>query len=117
MCSSDLMNRKERRLALRTALMSRIEDIIVVADFATNVARPKTKEFVQAMTRWGVEAESKVLIIVSEVEDNTLLSVRNIAKVKMISASGLNVFDLLNADQIVATAEAIAKIQEVYNDD
>jgi large subunit ribosomal protein L4 len=111
------MNRKERRLALRTALMSRIEDIIVVADFATNVAQPKTKEFVQAMARWGVEAESKVLIIVSEVEDNTLLSVRNIAKVKMISASGLNVFDLLNADQIVATAEAIAKIQEVYNDD
>jgi large subunit ribosomal protein L4 len=111
------MNRKERRLALRTALMGRIDDIIVVQDFATNVAQPKTKEFVQAMTRWGVEADSKVLIIVSEVEDNTLLSVRNIAKVKMISASGLNVFDLLNADQIVATAEAIAKIQEVYNDD
>ena len=111
------MNRKERRLALRTALMSRIEDIIVVADFTTNLAQPKTKEFVQAMTRWGVQADSKVLIIVAEVEDNTLLSVRNIAKVKMISASGLNVFDLLNADQIVATAEAIAKIQEVYNDD
>jgi large subunit ribosomal protein L4 len=111
------MNRKERRLALRTALMSRVADIIVVADFTTNVAQPKTKEFVQAMTRWGVQADSKVLIIVSEVEDNTLLSVRNIAKVKMISASGLNVFDLLNADQIVATAEAIAKIQEVYNDD
>jgi large subunit ribosomal protein L4 len=111
------MNRKERRLALRTALMSRVADIIVVADFATDVAQPKTKEFVQAMTRWGVQADSKVLIIVSEVEDNTLLSVRNIAKVKMISASGLNVFDLLNADQIVATAEAIAKIQEVYNDD
>jgi large subunit ribosomal protein L4 len=111
------MNRKERRLALRTALMGRIEDIIVVADFTTNVTQPKTKEFVQAMTRWGVEAESKVLVIVAEIEDNTLLSVRNIAKVKMISASGLNVFDLLNADQIVATAEAIAKIQEVYNDD
>jgi large subunit ribosomal protein L4 len=111
------MNRKERRLALRTALMGRIDDIIVVADFTTNVAQPKTKEFVQAMTRWGVEAESKVLVIVAEVEDNTLLSIRNIAKVKMISASGLNVFDLLNADQIVATAEAIAKIQEVYNDD
>jgi large subunit ribosomal protein L4 len=111
------MNRKERRLALRTALMSRTEDIIVVQDFTTNVAQPKTREFVQALTRWGVEAESKVLVIVAEIEDNTLLSIRNIAKVKMISASGLNVFDLLNADQIVATAEAIAKIQEVYNDD
>ena len=111
------MNRKERRLALRTAVMSRIEDTIVVQDFATNLAQPKTKEFVQAMARWGVEAESKVLIIVAQVEDNTLLSIRNIGNVKMISASGLNVFDLLNADQIVATAEAIAKIQEVYNDD
>ncbi|PSB40158.1 50S ribosomal protein L4 [Chamaesiphon polymorphus] len=111
------MNRKERRLALRTALMGRIEDIIVVQDFTTNLAQPKTKEFVQAMTRWGVEPDGKVLVIVAEVEDNTLLSVRNIANVKMISASGLNVFDLLNADQIVATAEAIAKIQEVYNDD
>jgi large subunit ribosomal protein L4 len=111
------MNRKERRLALRTALMGRIDDIIVVENFATNVAQPKTKEFVQAMTRWGVEADGKVLIIVAEIDDNTLLSVRNIAHVKMISASGLNVFDLLNADQIVATTEAIAKIQEVYNDD
>jgi large subunit ribosomal protein L4 len=111
------MNRKERRLALRTALMSRIEDTIVVEEFASNLAQPKTKEFVAALTRWGIEADSKVLVIVPEVEDNLLLSVRNIAKVKMISSSGLNVFDLLNADRIVATADAIAKIQEVYNDD
>ncbi len=111
------MNRKERRLALRTALMSRIEDTIIVEEFASNLAQPKTKEFVAALTRWGVEADSKVLVIVPEVEDNLLLSVRNIAHVKMISSSGLNVFDLLNADRIVATAEAIAKIQEVYNDD
>ena len=111
------MNRKERRLALRTALMSRIEDTIVVADFATNLAQPKTKEFVAALTRWGVEPDSKVLLIVAEIQDNLLLSIRNIANVKMISASGLNVFDMLNADRIIATAEAIAKIQEVYNDD
>ncbi len=111
------MNRKERRLALRTALMSRIEDTIVVEEFSSNLAQPKTKEFVAALTRWGVESDSKVLVIVPEVEDNLLLSIRNIANVKMISSSGLNVFDLLNADRIVATADAIAKIQEVYNDD
>jgi large subunit ribosomal protein L4 len=111
------MNRKERRLALRTALMSRHEDIIVVEEFATNLAQPKTKEFVAALTRWGVESGEKVLLIVPEVEDNLLLSTRNVASVKTISASGLNVFDLLNADRIIATANAIAKIQEVYNDD
>jgi large subunit ribosomal protein L4 len=110
------MNRKERRLALRTALMSRHEDIIAVENFATNLAQPKTKEFVAALTRWGIESGEKVLLIVTEVEDNLLLSTRNVANVKTISASGLNVFDLLNADRIIATAEAIAKIQEVYND-
>lgn len=111
------MNRKERRLALRTALMSRIEDTIVVEEFAANLAQPKTKEFVQALSRWGVEPDSKVLVIVSEVADNLWLSTRNIATVKMISASGLNIYDLLNADCIIATTDAIAKIQEVYNDD
>jgi large subunit ribosomal protein L4 len=111
------MNRKERRLALRTALMSRHEDIIAVENFATNLAQPKTKEFVAALTRWGIESGEKVLLIVAEVEDNLLLSTRNVANVKTISASGLNVFDLLNADRIIATADAIAKIQEVYNDD
>ncbi len=111
------MNRKERRLALRTALMSRHEDIIVVEEFTANLAQPKTKEFVGALTRWGIESGEKVLLIVPEVEDNLLLSTRNVASVKTISASGLNVFDLLNADRIVATANAISKIQEVYNDD
>lgn len=111
------MNRKERRLALRTALMGRLDDIIVVEEFATNLAQPKTKEFVAALTRWGIDLDSKTLIVVAAVQDNVLLSIRNIVNVKMISASGLNVFDLLNADRIVATSEAIAKIQEVYNDD
>ena len=111
------MNRKERRLALRTALMSRIEDTLVVENFASNLAQPKTKEFIAALNRWDIALDSKVLVIVAEVEDNLLLSTRNIANVKMISASGLNVFDLLNADRIIATTDAIAKIQEVYNDD
>jgi large subunit ribosomal protein L4 len=111
------MNRKERRLALRTAVMSRIEDMLVVENFASDLAQPKTKEFIGALKRWEVDLEGKVLLIVAEVQDNLLLSVRNVANVKTISASGLNVFDLLNADRIIATTDAIAKIQEVYNDD
>jgi large subunit ribosomal protein L4 len=111
------MNRKERRLALRTALMSRIEDTIVVENFTTQLAQPKTKELAQAMTRWGVAADAKVLAIVGDISDNVWLSARNMANVKMISATGLNVYDILHADRIVATADAIAKIQEVYGDD
>lgn len=110
------MNRKERRLALRTAFQSRSEDLIVVQDFADQLARPKTKELVQAMTRWGIEADSKVLLIVADRDENVYLSARNIAHLKLISAGNLNIYDLLAADQIVATQSAIEKIQEVYGD-
>jgi len=108
------MNRKERQLALRTAFYSRVEDLVVVADFAEQLSRPKTKDLLSAMSRWGVEPESKVLLIVAERNENVYLSSRNIAKLRMISASNLNVFDILAADKIVATEEAIARIQEVY---
>ncbi|WP_017721172.1 50S ribosomal protein L4 [Kamptonema formosum] len=110
------MNRKERRLALRTALQSRAEDLIVVEEFASQFARPKTKELVAALGRWGVGQESKVLLIVSEPEENVLLSARNLVAVKLISATSLNVYDVLAADKIVTTAAALTKIQEVYSD-
>jgi large subunit ribosomal protein L4 len=110
------MNRKERRLALRTAFQSRVEDLVVVQDFADQLSRPKTKEMIQALTRWGVEPNSKVLLIVAERNETVYLSARNIEKLRMISANNLNVFDVLNADKIVATASAITMIQEVYGE-
>jgi len=110
------MNRKERRLALRTAIQSRIEDVIVVQDFADKFPRPKTKDLVGALQTWGIQAESKVLLILAERQEMVYLSARNVAKLRLISASNLNVFDLLAADRIVITQAAIAKIQEVYGD-
>lgn len=110
------MNRKERRLALRTAIFSRTEDMIVVEDFTNELARPKTKELMAAIARWGVEPDKKVLLILPERSENIYLSARNVAKLKLIAATQLNVFDLLNADKIVTTASALEKIQEVYSD-
>ena len=111
------MNRKERRLALRTALQGRSADMVVVQDFADNLPRPKTKELVQALTRWGVEPESKILLIIGEREENVYLSARNIGNLRLMSANNLNIFDILAADRIVATQSAITKIQEVYGED
>ena len=108
------MNRKERRLALRTALSSRASDMIVVEDFAEQLSRPKTKELTAAIARWGVEPEAKVLLILLDRAETVYLSARNVANLKLISATQLNVYDLLNADKIVTTASAIEKIQEVY---
>jgi large subunit ribosomal protein L4 len=110
------MNRKERRLALRTALQSRAEDLIVVQDFASELPRPKTKELAQALARWGVGENETALLIVSERDEMVYLSARNISSVKLISAANLNIFDLLAADKIVATASALEKVQEVYGD-
>lgn len=110
------MNRKERRLALRTALQSRVDDLIVVQDFAGKLPRPKTKDLVSALKGWGVEPDAKVLLILAERDETIYLSARNVEKLRLISATNLNVFDLLAADQIVATTSAIEKIQEVYGD-
>jgi large subunit ribosomal protein L4 len=111
------MNRKERRVALRTAFQSRVEQLVVVEDFATQLPRPKTRTVVEALDRWGVDSQSKILMILPERQETVYLSVRNMPNVKLITASNLNVFDVLNADAIVATSTAIAKLQEVYNDD
>ena len=111
------MNRKERRLALRTALMARIDDVTVVKDFATALEAPKTREITAALGRLGVAAGSKVLIVLTNPSDVVRRSVRNLEKVKLISADQLNVFDLLHANALVLGEEALATIQEVYGDD
>ncbi len=108
------MNRKERRLALRTALISRSEDLIVVEEFADKLPRPKTKDLLSAIARWGVEPDSKVLLIVDQRDDNVYLSARNVENIKLIAVTQLNVYDLVAADKIVTTAAALAKVQEVY---
>lgn len=109
------LNRKERRLALRTAFVSRAEDLIVVEEFSNELQRPKTKEMVAALARWGAAPEQKSLLILSEISENINLSARNIENVKLMAADQLNVFDLLHADKIVVTTAALAKIQEVYS--
>ncbi|AFY33915.1 50S ribosomal protein L4 [Calothrix sp. PCC 7507] len=109
------LNRKERRLALRTALVSRIDDLIVVEEFSEQLSRPKTKELVAALARWGAAPENKTLLILNEIADNVYFSARNIENLKLIPANQLNVYDLLHADKIVLTASALEKIQEVYS--
>jgi large subunit ribosomal protein L4 len=111
------MNRKERRLALRTAFIGRTADLIIVEDFAVNLAQPKTKELCQALERWGVTVGKKTLIITDRKEENIVLSARNIQNLQLIAADQLNMFDILNSEKIVATRSAIAKIHEVYGGD
>ena len=111
------MNRKERRSALRTALMARVDDITVVKDFGTSLEAPKTREITEALGRLGIAADTKVLIVLTNPSEMVRRSVRNLDKVKLISANHLNVFDLLHANSLVVGEDALTTIQEVYGDD
>ncbi len=111
------MNKKERRLALRTALMSRIDDLIIVKDFGATLKVPKTKEIQSFLSRVQISHNAKVLIILSDPSEVVSKSIKNLSKVKLISSQHLNVFDLLNANHLIIGENALSKIQEVYGND
>ena len=109
------MNRKERRLALRTALISKASNIKTVEDFGSSIDTPKTKEIVDGLSRLGIDKTKKILIILDNPSLNIKKSIQNISNVRLMLADQLNVFDILNANEIVIGTSAISKIQEVYS--
>ncbi len=111
------MNRKERRLALRTALMSRIPDAKIIKDFGSNLQVPKTSEIVALLKRVGIDSDGKILIILNHPSEIIKRSIRNLEKIKLISADQLNVFDLLNANSLIIGEDALSTIKEVYGND
>jgi len=111
------MNRKERRLALRTALMSRITDVKIIKDFGSKLEVPKTSEIVALLKRVGIDSDGKILIILNKPSEIIKRSIKNLEKVKLISANQLNVFDLLNANSLVIGEDALSTIKEVYGND
>ena len=111
------MNRKERRLALRTALMSRISDSKIIKDFGSKLEVPKTSEIVALLNRIGIDPDKKILIILNNPSEIIKRSIRNLEKVKLICADQLNVFDLLNANSLVIGEDALSTIKEIYSND
>ena len=111
------MNRKERRLALRTALMSRISDTKIIKDFGSKMEVPKTSEILSLLKRVGINSDGKILIILTHPSEIIKRSIRNLEKIKLISADQLNVFDLLNANSLVIGEDAFTTIKEVYGND
>ncbi|PNW76869.1 hypothetical protein CHLRE_11g479500v5 [Chlamydomonas reinhardtii] len=109
------MNKKERRLALATALQSATADMIVVESLAGKLQDTKTKSMVALLEKLGANAmERKVLLITKEERPDVTLAGRNIAKLTMNTASAISVFDVLNADHIIIEDEALAHVQSFY---
>jgi len=105
------MNRKERRLALKSALAYKaIESKLIVVD-ALNVETSKTKEMKAILKDLNVA--KKVLIVVDELTDNLILSSRNLNNVLLLSVDEINTYDVVYADTMVITEKALQKIEEV----
>lgn len=107
------MNKKERRLAMATALQSAAADIIVIESAA--MSEPKTKALVEALASVGADPMTKnVLLVASEVGDGLQRASRNVEKLAVNRVAALNASDVLKADKIVVEKGALAAIQEFY---
>ena len=106
------LNRKVRRLALKSVLSEKVNEnaMSVLDQFA--IEAPKTKTFNQIIA--AINAPKKTLFVVSESEDytNAMLSMRNIPTMMMLTAERINVFDIMNANQIVFTQAAVRDVEE-----
>ena len=107
------MPRKQRRLAIKSALTAKLQDGELIVLDSINFEVPKTKSILKLMSDFNVD-EKKVLIVTAEMLENVEKSARNITGVKAIPASSsLNVYDLLYHDKVFVTKEAITRIEEV----
>ena len=107
---SKKMNRKERRLALKSALAVKASDFIILDEL--KVATPKTKDMLAILTTLKVN-DVKTLIVVSELDENIILATRNLDNITLLEANEINVLDLIANEKVVITEEAIKKIEEV----
>lgn len=105
------MNRKERKLALKSALTykARANEIIVVDKIDVNV--PKTKEMLALLESFDLH-DKKVIIISEELTENVILASRNLQNVLIMEPNEINVLDIVNADYLLASVNAIKEIEE-----
>ena len=105
------LNKKEKQLALKSALTSRVaEEKIFVLD-ALKMDEIKTKKFQAVLDALKV---NKALVVLEENDQNVILSARNIPNVKTAQTNTINVYDILKYDTLVITKDAVSKIEEVY---
>ena len=105
------MNKKEKQLALKSALTSRVQENKFIVVDAIKLEEAKTKKFAEALNNLKV---SKALVVLNENDANVVRSAKNIPTVKTALTNTINVFDILKYDTVVIDKAAVATIEEVY---
>lgn len=102
--------KKMRRLALKSVLSQKVldESLVVVDEFKFET--PKTKDFVQSLSKLNVE--KKALLVLEEDNESAVLAARNLSNVKIVEPTGINVLDIMNSDKLVITQKALSQVEE-----
>ena len=109
---SKKMNRKERTIAIKSAYSHKaLENAIVVLEDLV-LETPKTKDFVKVLDSLKL-TDKKVLLVVKELDENVILATRNLSNILLVTPEEISVLDLVGADYLVATKDALTKIEEV----
>ena len=105
------INKKERVLALKSALSNKVQEKALVVVDSFNMESTKTKDAIKMLE--GLKLDNKILFVTSDDAENLYLAVRNLPNVLVIYADEVNCYDLVNADVVVMDEAAISKIEEV----
>jgi large subunit ribosomal protein L4 len=105
------MNRKEKGLAIKSALTSRVAANKIIVLDSISFDEVKTKKFVAVLENLKV---NKALVVLDKKDENVILSARNIPSVRTALSNAINVYDIVKYDTLVITKGAVAQIEEVY---
>lgn len=108
---SQKVNKKVRRLAIRSALSLKVRDELMTVVQSFDLSKPSTKEMIAFFS--AVNAR-KPLIVLPESNESVAKSARNVPGAKVINMGNINVYDLLNAGTLVMTPEVVSRLEEVY---
>lgn len=104
--------KKIKRLALKSVLSDKVQNQEIIVLDQLNFEAPKTKDMIKVLD--SIKADKKALIVTAEKNDNVVRSASNIPGVRTALATTMNVYEIINANSLVVTKDAIEKIQEVY---
>lgn len=107
------MNRKERKLALRSALSYKVKDNELMAIDVLKLETNKTKDMIIVLKNLNIN--KRVLFVADIIDENIVLAARNIPKVKFVDYKNLNIIDIINAGHVILEQTAIEKIEEVLS--
>jgi large subunit ribosomal protein L4 len=104
--------RKVRRLAIRSALSTKVAANNIIVLDQLSISQPKTKDFAKILN--NLKVARKALVVTADFDNNVALSTRNLPGVKFVTADGISVLDVMVYDQLIITKDAVAKVEEVF---